>query len=297
MARKNIMRRFRMGEISSVDRPAQPGARAVLLKRDDSSVADPPDPRYSPSNDDSKGEMLKKEKQMEKDLEKALAKIAALEENLTKRDADLARANSIVALSAPHRAHFDSLSKAEQDAFLTMDGNARDRQIELVKNADPVVYTTTKGIEIRKSAGEQVLQMAKDADEALKTAAESAKLVKDADITKRANEDLGNLAGDEKIRKAVVAALDTIEDEAVRKGAFAAVKSANTAAAEPFKKKGSSDNGNTDDGGETPLEKLNKLATTEAAASKVTFEKAMDKVLQTQEGQKLYAESQRPKAA
>lgn len=297
MARKNIMRRFRMGEISSVDRPAQPGARAVLLKRDDTGIADPPDPRYSPSNDDSKGEKLKKEKQMEKDLEKALARIAALEGDIAKRDADLTRANSIVSLSAPHRAHYDSLSKAEQDAFLSMDGNARDRQIELAKNADPVVYTTAKGIEIRKSAGEQVVQMAKDADEALKKADEATKVLTDANITKRANEDLGNLAGDEATRKAVVKALDGIEDETVRKAAFAAVKSANTAAAAAFKKGGTSDNGNPDDGGESPLEKLNKLATTRAAADKVSFEKGMDLVLQTPEGKKLYDESQGRKAA
>ena len=36
--RKNIMKEFEIGEISSVDRPAQPGAKAVMFKRDSSEI-------------------------------------------------------------------------------------------------------------------------------------------------------------------------------------------------------------------------------------------------------------------
>lgn len=36
--RKNIMKEFEIGEISSVDRPAQPGAKAVMFKRDEPQV-------------------------------------------------------------------------------------------------------------------------------------------------------------------------------------------------------------------------------------------------------------------
>ena len=37
---KRIMRRFALKEISGVDRPAQQGARVVIMKRDDAEHAD-----------------------------------------------------------------------------------------------------------------------------------------------------------------------------------------------------------------------------------------------------------------
>ncbi len=89
-------------------------------------------------------------------------------EKLAELQKRLERAEAVNALKGDERAHFDSLAKDGQDAFLAKSADDRASEIEAVKKAkldsDPVVYTTMDGVELRKSAGELAITQAKALD-------------------------------------------------------------------------------------------------------------------------------------
>lgn len=199
------------------------------------------------------------------------------------------------ALSADLRKHYDGLTTdADRDAFLAKSATEQAQVIEKAAGDDPVVYTTLGGVDIRKSAGETVLALAKDADNSKRELAKAQAASEDVALEKRAKDDLGNIGGELIGKKALLKALDGITDTATRDAATAVLKSANELAKGAFKKNG------TTAGNDTPTEtvdgremgeaeaKLDEMAKARAKEGNITFEKAYAEVIQTTEGVELY---------
>lgn len=210
----------------------------------------------------------------------------------------LERATSIIALNSAQRQYFDALPAADQDGFLGKSSEARDREISLAKAADPVVYTTTAGVELRKSAGDFAIAQAKRADELDAELIKSRAETETATFAKRAADELGNLPGDEASKVAVLKAVAGIKDEAARTAATALLKAGNDAMKGVFTTVGDT----TADPPETTqpniakadaTSKLDALAKKYAADNNVSFAKAYDAVLATPDGKKLYDATQR----
>ena len=370
--RKNRMVKFRIGELSSVDVPAQQGARALIMKRDNRAPA----PRDVKKDDvvqavtgeneghihgirihryhDGEVSIIVSYAQAEgaesghdhmlyrdptsgtysvlpnaghtHELDSA-ALNAAIVASVTKRNPEDAmtpeekarlekaeqtakRLEKVAALSPEHFAHYSKIEKAEsQDNFLSLSADERDVIVaDMAKRAtdtDPVVYTikhgVAKGTEIRKSAGDLALAMAKNQDEqAEQTAAlaqENADLKKaasTASFEKRASEELNHLPGTLQSRAALLKAAESIEDEGQRKEAVAALKANNAAMGPMFKAHGigglnPDGSGGPETGGE-PQARVDELVKEyQKAHPGTTKEAAEAEIYATAEGAQLYS--------
>lgn len=221
----------------------------------------------------------------------AKAKAVVEDDDTLKLKAKVERMEKRDALSTDLRKHYDTLTTDEaRDAFLAKDASAQ--QVELSKSAgdDPVVYTTLDGHDIRKSAGEGVLAAVKSADNARKEAAIEKAARVNLELEKRAETELSKLGGTMAGKKALLKALDGIEDENVRKSAMEVINSANEIASKGniFEKKGEGRANSIEKG--SAETKLEKMAQDRAKEKSISFEKAYTEVLDTEDGQKLYAE-------
>lgn len=219
---------------------------------------------------------------------------AAGEQAVTKEQheavqAELQLAKAYGALTDAHKAHAASLPEGdERNAFITLPAEKRDAIVKAATAEDPVVYTCLDGTELRKSAGDLVIRLAKQADEATRElAAEKAARSNDR-LSKRASEELGNLPGEEVAKVALLRAVEGISDEAVRKQVDGLLKAANERGGAAFEQFGtaakSSDVGNAET-------KLEELAQKRATENGITFHKAYAEVLGTPEGRALYAQT------
>ncbi len=204
----------------------------------------------------------------------------------------LDRANSIVALGSEERAYFDTLKgETAQDAFLAKSADERQAEVETVakakQDADPVLYTTADGVELRKSVGAALIAMAKSND-AIRKENEALRQQRDRDaLEKRAEEEFSHLPGDVKTRASMLKAVEGIPDEAQREAALNALKAQNDALAKAFETHGV---GGQPAQGSADSE-LNQLAKDLAEKENTSFEKAYAQVLGTEQGKKLYAET------
>lgn len=206
----------------------------------------------------------------------------------------LARANSVAALSGVEKAHFDTIKDATaQDAFLAKSADDRKAEVDAVAkaatDADPVVYTTLDGVDLRKSAGDAFISMAKSNDALRKRLDESEARNADAELKKRADAELGHLPGTVDERAALLKAVDAIADEGQRTAALNALKAQNAAMAKAFEPAG---HGGAAVAPGSPADQLDQLAKKHQDANPdATYERAYDAVLKTAEGQLLYAKS------
>ena len=209
--------------------------------------------------------------------------------------AKVARMEKRDALPADLRKHYDGLADdAARDAFLAK--SADDQKAELSKGLgdDPVVYTTLDGTDIRKSAGDAVVAMAKRLDDQSRQLAKAQASAEDVELEKRATTDLGNIGGELLGKKALLKAVDGIADAKTKDAALAVLKAANTVGAGAFRKRGSGEEGQPTAEGPAGYEmteseaKLEDMAKAHAKEHQVTFEKAYAEVIQTEEGSQLY---------
>lgn len=214
------------------------------------------------------------------------------DEDTKKLKAKVARMEKRDALSAELRKHYDALpDDAAKDAFLAKDASAQTAELEKAAGSDPVVYTTLDGVDIRKSADPALLAMAKRADEDRRSAALEKAARQNIELEKRAETELSKLGGTMAGKKALLKALDNIEDEDVRKSAQEVLASANEIAGKGdiFTKRG--------DGNAPTIEKsdaeskLDQMAADLSKSKNISLEKAYSEVLDSAEGQKLYAET------
>lgn len=211
---------------------------------------------------------------------------------LEKAQADLAKSNSIVALSATHRKHFDGLSQADQDVFLAKSAEAREYDVStaLTKAAaeGAVIYKSLAGIEFTAKSDPTMVAMAKQLDAQAGELAKARADVADAAIAKQAAE-LSSLPGDEAARIALVKAVSAIPDATARAAAFAVLKAQNTSLAKAAVEIGANPADSVEKRGAN--EQLDNLAKAYAKEHKVSEAVAFDEVLRTSEGQELYAQT------
>lgn len=236
MVANHIRRRARA--LGMTDDLPQEGVLADLLKAD---------------ND---GEQDTRETHMSDDLKKAQERIDALE-------ADNARLGRVVAFSPAHKAHYDTLEGDDQTAFLEAPVDKRDaivKAAEVAKSdADPVVYTADDGTEFRKSDDPRMIKIAKQADESRRDLAKERDKIADMDLTKRA-EGFAFLKGDADTRKALLKAVDAIDDETVRDKVMETLRAANQTNEPLFQTIGKSNAPSADDkvSAEDELDRITK---------------------------------------
>ena len=157
--------------------------------------------------------------------------------------AELDQTKKLLELNDSQRAHLAKLADGARSAFLAKSATERQAEGEAeareAGEADPVVYvsTVTKR-EYRRSAGEELVELAKRADASDALAKANAETASNERCEKRAQAELPKYPGDLKVRAAIVKALETIPDEAVRKAAFEAMVAGNTALGGTFEKRG-----------------------------------------------------------
>lgn len=78
--------------------------------------------------------------------------------------AKMGRELAILKLSPEAKSYFDGLDEGGQTAFLAKSAADQAKDVAAANASDPVVYKTKSGIEIRKSAGDTALALAKQAD-------------------------------------------------------------------------------------------------------------------------------------
>lgn len=210
---------------------------------------------------------------------------AGKKKKLADLDAKVKKMEALADLTSVEKAHYDTLDDAGQSAFLKSDKDARSTAMEKAAGPDPVVFTTNDGTEIRKSDGSAVLAMAKRLDAKDIELAKAQVANRDIAIEKKAAE-YSNLPGDIDVRKGLFGAIEDIEDEAIRKGAYAIMKAADNALDGDYTPSGAiskSDAKGAED-------KLNALAKDYAKSNSVDFAKAYREVTKTEEGRDLYNE-------
>lgn len=217
----------------------------------------------------------------EDDLKKAQERATALE-------AENAILKTISEFTSTQKAYFDNLDVELDDdarkAFIDADTAKRNEIVAKAeadaKDSDPVVFKAADGTEYRKSDGEKVINLAKQYDQDRKENILIRKSTEDASLTKRAEGELANLPGDLDVRKAILKAVDGIEDEGVREKAHDALKAHNAKLASAFTEVGSSGAPSIEksEGCKGAEDKLDKLAKDMAAKDNVDFYTAYEKV-------------------
>ena len=200
-------------------------------------------------------------------------------------------ANAVIVLKAEERTHFDKLDEEGKKKFLVKSGDDRKAEIaaaeKAVTDSDPVVYTTMDGVELRKSAGEALLAMAKSNDTIRKENQELRDKTDQDALEKRAEKELKYMPGDLATRAAMLKAIDGIEDSAQREAAHNALKAQNESMSDAFKTHGHG--GQADPG--SPQSELDTLSKSYAVEHKVSEAVAFTKVLETEKGKELYSKT------
>lgn len=188
--------------------------------------------------------------------------------------AELAKYKALSELSDVQKAHYATLSEAEQVEFLK-----GKREVPADES-----FTDVDGAVISKSAvGSAAYQVMKAQNARL------AKMQDDLDmqtLTKRAETELKHLPGDVVAKARVLKAIDKMP-EAERATLDQILKAADAAAAPGFKPAAVAGEESND-----PADKLEKMAKQHAADNKVSYSAAYTAVLATDEGKALYKEMQ-----
>lgn len=203
------------------------------------------------------------------------------EDQVKELEKKLARAEKMAELTDAEKAHLKGLDESAQATFLAKSADDRKAEVKAEEarkaKADEVVYTDLDGNDYRKSDDARVVAAVKRADEATKRAAESEALRKQAELEKRASDELGNLPGEVSARAALLKAIDDIPNEEHRKGALEAVHAGNKAIQAAFATKGHED-GTVDAGPGEATEKLEKMARELASKDGISYVDAYAKV-------------------
>ncbi len=153
----------------------------------------------------------------------------ATETAVNELKAKLAKAETFGKLTDVQKAHYTSLDDAAKEEFLAKSESEREDVVTLAKAADAVVYTTLDGEQFSKSDDPRLVAMAKRADAQTKALEKAAQREGDAVFAKRAETELSHLPGEGSTHVAILKAMDTIENEDVRKAALEVLKSNNVA--------------------------------------------------------------------
>lgn len=307
MKTKKKLRGLRIKEFSGVDKPAQEGALALIMKRADMDDDNDTKRNQSPGGDDSNPRKNKEEpmatknapaatKADEQPVEKSEdAAVKALETQVETLTKSLDEAKAWGALTDAEKAFAKGLDDDAKAAFILKGDSDRAKAIEKASASDPVIYTATDGTEFRKSDDERIVNMAKRADAAEKLAKSEIEKRERLDLEKRAESETGNYPGTASELAALVKAVDGIEDEGAREIVKRAIKAGNDALGKAQVEPGGFSKTAADAG--SPMAKIEEMAKAKAVADGITYEKAFASVLVTQEGRELYKQHNDERAA
>jgi len=171
------------------------------------------------------------------DIEKAhAAKVAELETKIE-------HLSKVASLDDAEKAHLDTLDEAGQVTFLGKSRDERKAELEAAEVAkaagNEIVYTAVDGTVFRKSDDERLVKMAKELDETRKANIAAKAAAEAEEFAKQGETQFGHLPGERTVKGAIVRALNSISDEAVRKAAFEAVTAGNLALSKGFQSIGS----------------------------------------------------------
>lgn len=308
---KRIMHSFKLAEISAVDKPAQEGAVATLIKRDNSADVDTSKAHTHPSAVAKDGYTFTP---MMTTAEEGHQHIVQVPDGISSGYTDCAKMEGeseygtyhshpwirtdagLIAIGEADGHTHQMMSASDVAAAATTtteeDMTAKAAAPEIEKANDAVVYTAVDGTIYHKSDDARLVAMAKDRDESnakvdalVKAAAEDKAKLHKADLAKRASVAFANLPGSEDVRGELLGAIESIKDEDVRKAAFAAVKAGSDSLAAAFKRSGSNDavvGGTADSMFKSALATFAKQSSRSEVAATADF-------LRTQEGAELYA--------
>lgn len=344
---KNIMREFALDEISAVVRPAQKGARMVIMKRDDgderrfskaeiealiakgaaviTSATDghthliliddyvcmrgggyteydystPNSHRHPFVIDEDTGAIGVGEMLGHTHTASTVLKGTATEtEEMAMKPEQYAELLALASMNDTQKGHYCKLDDAGKTAFAALDYAGREAAVaaEVAKanqgdpaGADPVVYKTAGGIEVRKSDGATVLALAKQND-ALMNALD---VTKEAHLDKEAAELAKGWThiGKPIEEKTALAKSILGLPEVARKAALDGIAAGKEALAPLFKNIGALGATSNPMAHSGPLEKLDTMAKEYAKTNNIGFHKAYDAVCMTEQGKALYEES------
>jgi hypothetical protein len=224
----------------------------------------------------------KEELEMTEDIKKLTDKV----DELTGR---LAKSELRASMSDAERKHYDGLTGDAQIAFGKADADARQAVLKRAAEADETF--TVEGTTVRKGeVGAATFELLKKQQARIDAEAEIAKAERGVRVQKeleaRAEKELPNLVGTPAEKAEMLKAIDAMP-EAARAAQMKMLKSADDAMAKQFKELGQGGQG-TD---ATAAGKLDKMAADLALKEKITVAKAYSRVLDTEEGAKLYAET------
>lgn len=191
-----------------------------------------------------------------------------------------ARLTAVAKMSSAHKAHYDTLSDdADKEAFEKMTSADRTAAIKAADEENPVVFKSAEGTEYRQNDDPRLVEMAKERDKDRKDLAKEKAARVDQDLTKRA-EALTNLPGDVDTRKALLKAVDTIEDEAVKAEVEKSLAAKNASMGGAFKTVGSDGQPNVTDTSDaaTAEKELDTKAQEMAKEKGISFYEAYEKV-------------------
>lgn len=284
MAKHRRFKSFTIDEVSTVDRPAQEGARIAILKRDNSSSAQ----EETKMADDLKVALDALQKKYA-DLQKNFEGLEVKNTSLTEENEFLSK---IAALTADERKYCDTLiSHTEKSAFVNKSRTQRATEIDDAEKANPVIFKSESGIEFRKNDDPRYVNMARENDEVKKQLKESAALIADQRYEKRATSELGNVTGDTKHKVMILKAVDGIEGDDDKKEIVKILTAVNNIAKMTFTRIGTTTvtkDGNTSDYSSADQEIANLAAEYQKSNPNVTKEVAEARVLDTPAGQQLY---------
>lgn len=175
---------------------------------------------------------------MSKELDKETytkAEAAELIREATEEVTEKAEVTAIIAeMSDVEKSYYNGLSDEAKGEFLY--ASAEDRGVAITKATedDAVVYIAKNGDEYRKSDDPRLIKMAKERD------ADRAEMLKrdieidNARLTKLAETEYQNLAGDVETRVAIIKSVESIKDEEKRTAALTALKAQNAKLAKSF---------------------------------------------------------------
>ena len=319
------MRELKIGEMSTVDFGAQEGARILLMKRRDSSDAENSETGDEnlddvlPSSDDRRRVDITAKTSGLKGSTSNAAILAGtrtpanagepaddlgnqptgvsdmaeqnagdLSADLKKRDAEIARLNSIIDLTPEHRAHHDALPVAKRGGFLAKTDADKDAEIEAVEKANPVIYTDKKGREYRKNDDRRLVEIAKERDEDAEAMAKFRVEAEHVKIEKQADALLSLVPGERVHKMALVRQVNAIEDAETRTAVEKMLEGANKVYKMAMSTQGITETRSSVDSPDSAEQLLKAAVEACAKEDGIAEHKAYSKVLSTPKGAQLY---------
>jgi hypothetical protein len=271
--------------IAEIEKQLGTGASVAAIL---SALRDPAEPG-DPADDVGKSS--------EEDVDMSDKNAGNLSAELKKRDDEIARLEAVIDLTPEYRAHYDGLTDTKKSAFLGKDDVGKAAELEAVEKANPVVYTAKDGTEYRKNDDPRLVAAIQKMDEEREDMAKFRVEAEQTAFEKKATDLLGLIPGEQIEKVALVRAVAKIDDDETRGKVEKLLEGANK-----VYKLAMTTVGVTEPAAaltpDNPGVKLAELAKAEKEKDPgLRDDQAMNKVLDTAEGQRLYGEYQKDRKA